>query len=157
MDHVCIHELFEAQAARTPEAVAVVFHDERVSYQELNRRANQLAHYLRRLGVGPEIQVGILLERSVEMIVGLLAILKAGGAYVPLDPQYPRERLAFMIEDARLKVLITQQGWRERCSGVDQVIEIEQESWRAEATENPPVMVGGGNLAYVIYTSGSTG
>src|SRR5215212_191512 len=102
-EDVCIHELFASQVARTPDAVAVVFDEAQVSYHELNRRANQLAHYLRRLGVGPEVQVGILLERSLEMIVALLGILKAGGAYVPLDPRYPTERLAFMIEDAELK------------------------------------------------------
>ena len=155
----CIHELFEQQVTRTPEAVAVVFDEVRVSYRELNRRANQLAHYLQRLGVGPEMQVGILLDRSLEMIIVMLAVLKAGGAYVPLDPRYPAERLAFMIEDAALKVLITQAGWRERLSGsaVSQVIEIEEESWHGEETENPQVDVTSGNLAYVIYTSGSTG
>ena len=163
---VCIHELFARQAARTPQAVAVVFQETRVTYDELNSRANQLAHHLRRLGVGPEVQVGILLERSVEMIVCLLGILKAGGAYVPLDPNYPTERLAFMIEDAELKVLLTQESWRERLGSttVDAVIEISrtgipacQESWRQEPTANPQVQVTPGNLAYVIYTSGSTG
>nr|QEO74679.1 condensation domain-containing protein [uncultured bacterium] len=155
----CIHELFERQVIRTPDAVAVIFHEARITYHELNCRANQLAHYLQRLGVGPEVQVGILLERSVEMIVGLLAVLKAGGAYVPLDPRYPAERLAFMIADAELKVLITQAGWRERLNGstVSQVIEIEEEHWRGEETANPHVSVASGNLAYVIYTSGSTG
>ncbi len=155
----CIHELFEAQVTRTPEAVAVVFAETRVSYRELNRRANQLAHYLRRLGVGPEMRVGILLDRSLEMIVAMLGVLKAGGAYVPLDPRYPAERLAFMLEDAALKVLLTQIGWRERLGGnaVTQVIEIEEENWRGEETENPQVDVTSGNLAYVIYTSGSTG
>ena len=112
-----IHELFEAQAERTPEAVAVVFpspgfsrcsEDKELTYQELNRRANQLAHYLRKLGVGPEVLVGICMERSLEMVIGLLGILKAGGAYVPLDPEYPKQRLAFMLEDAEPKVLLTQ-------------------------------------------------
>src|SRR5215218_795265 len=156
---VCIHELFERQVERTPDAVAVVFDEERVSYGELNRRANQLAHYLRRLGVGPETQVGILLERSVQMIVGLLGVLKAGCAYVPLDPRYPAERLAFMIADAELKVLITQAGWPERLdhTHVNEVVEIEKENWVGEGTENPAVGVQSGNLAYVIYTSGSTG
>ena len=156
---VCIHELFARQAAQTPEAVAVVFHEERVTYGELNRRANQLAHHLRRLGVGAEVQVGILLERSVEMIVSMLAVLKAEGAYVPLDPNYPAERLAFMIEDAELKVLLTQEKWRERLGGIDvrHVIEIEQESWTTEKTDDLEVQVSGSNLAYVIYTSGSTG
>ena len=97
----CIHELFEAQVERTPDAIAVVFEDQRLTYRELNQRANQLAHYLRKLGVGPEVLVGICVERSMEMIVGILGILKAGGAYVPLDPSYPDERLVFMLEDSR--------------------------------------------------------
>jgi len=109
----CIHQLFEAQVERTPDAVAVVFGTERLTYHELNRRANQLAHYLRSLGVGPEVLVGICLERSLEMVVGLLGILKAGGAYVPLDPEYPKERLAFMLEDAQVSVLLTQEQLQE--------------------------------------------
>ena len=104
----CIHELFETQVAKTPDAIAVVFADQRLTYWELNSRANQLAHYLRKLGVGPETLVGICMERSMEMIVGLLGILKAGGAYVPLDPIYPKERLAFMLEDSRAPFLLTQ-------------------------------------------------
>ena len=135
----CIHELFEGQVTRTPEAVAVVFDEARVSYRELNRRANQLAHYLRRLGVGPEMRVGILLDRSLEMIIVMLGVLKAGGAYVPLDPRYPAERQAFMIEDAALKVLITQAGWRERLGGsaVSQVIEIEEANWQRRRNREP--------------------
>ncbi len=92
----CLHQLFEEQVERTPEAVAVIFRDQQLTYRELNRRANQLAHYLRTLGIGPEVLVGICMERSVEMVVGLLGILKAGGAYVPLDPQYPEQWLAFL-------------------------------------------------------------
>src|SRR5215212_4412458 len=106
----CIHELFEEQVGRTPDSVAVLFEDEQLTYCELNRRANQLARHLRRLGVGPEMRVGICVERSLEMVVGLLGILKADGAYVPLDPDYPKERLSFMLEDARVPVLLTQQG-----------------------------------------------
>jgi non-ribosomal peptide synthetase component F len=105
----CIHELFEQQVEHTPEAIALVFATEQVSYRELNERANQLAHYLRQLGVGPEARVGICVERSVEMVVGLLGILKAGGAYVPLDAQYPEERLRFMLADAQVGVLLTQE------------------------------------------------
>jgi len=105
----CVHELFEAQVERNPEAVALVFEDEQLTYRELNRRANQLAHYLRKLGVGPEAPVGICLERSPEMVVGILGILKAGGTYVPLDPAYPRERLAFMMADTQTRVLLAQQ------------------------------------------------
>src|SRR5207248_74364 len=98
----CIHLLFEAQVERTPEAVAVVFDRQQLTYRELNQRANQLAHYLQKLSVGPDVLVGICVERSLEMVVGLLGILKAGGAYVPLDPTYPSERIAFMLEDAQV-------------------------------------------------------
>src|SRR4028118_1768190 len=103
---LCVHELFEEQVERTPDAVAAVFEDQQLTYRELDRRANQLARHLRALGVGPETLVGICLERSLEMVVGLLGILKAGGAYVPLDPAYPKERLAFMLEDASVGVLL---------------------------------------------------
>ncbi|MCB0208359.1 MAG: AMP-binding protein, partial [Anaerolineae bacterium] len=104
----CIHHLFEAQVERTPDAVAVVFDDRPLTYGELNRRANQLAHYLISLGVGPESLVGICLERSLAMVIGICGILKAGGAYVPLDPTYPAERLRFMLDDAQVPVLLTQ-------------------------------------------------
>src|SRR5262249_6188593 len=103
----CLHELIEEQVERSPEAVAVVFDQEQLTYAELNGRANQLARHLRKLGVGPEVRVGICLERSFEMVVGLLGILKAGGAYLPLDPEHPRERLSFMLEDALLPVVLT--------------------------------------------------
>ncbi len=105
----CIHQLFEAQVERTPEAIALVFAGEKVTYQQLNRRANQLAHHLRKLSIGPEVLVGVCVDRSIEMVVGLLGILKAGGAYVPLDPSYPAERLAYMLEDSGVQVLLTQQ------------------------------------------------
>src|SRR5262249_28264971 len=105
----CIHELFEAQVARTPDAVAVVFAEQALTYQELNRRANKLAHHLQGLGVGPEVRVGIYVERSIDMVVGLLGIIKAGGAYVPLDPSYPQERLTFILRDAQVPVWLTQQ------------------------------------------------
>ena len=101
--------MFEAQVAQTPDAVAVVCADAHLTYRELNRRANQVAHHLQTLGVGPEVLVGLCTERSLEMVVGLLGILKAGGAYVPLDPAYPQERLAFMLEDAQVSVLLTQE------------------------------------------------
>ena len=104
----CVHHLFEAQVERTPDAVAVVFEDQQLTYRELNARANQLAHYLKKQGVGPEVLVGICMERSLEMVIGLLAILKAGGAYVPLDPEYPQERLEFMIRDTGIRLLLTQ-------------------------------------------------
>ena len=103
----CIHELFEEQAERNPDAIAVVCEDRELSYRDLNRRSNQLAHYLRELGIGPEKLVAICLERSPELLVGLLGILKAGGAYVPIDPNYPQERLAFILEDTQAAVLLT--------------------------------------------------
>src|SRR5205807_325817 len=156
----CIHELFEAQVERTPEALAVVYEDEQLSYKQLNQRANQLAHYLQRHGVGPEVRVGLRMERSLEMVVGLLGILKAGGAYVPLDPAYPQERLAFMLADAQVPVLLTQQSLLARLPTNDaQVIclDADDETFCTESTTTPLSGVGPGNLAYVIYTSGSTG
>nr|VFJ65653.1 MAG: amino acid adenylation domain-containing protein [Candidatus Kentron sp. FW] len=156
----CVHELFEEQVTRDPDAVAVVFEDEKVSYGELNARANRLAHRLRALGVGPEVLVGLLNERSVEMIIGLLGILKAGGAYVPLDPEYPTERLAFMAEDADLKVLLCHGATRERlpkCTA--RVLDMDAEAQRiaGEDSENPEPLARPNHLAYIIYTSGSTG
>ena len=156
----CVHELFEAQAAKTPDAVAVVFGEEEVSYGELNTRANRLAHRLRKLGIGPEVLVGLFVERSVEMVVGLLAILKAGGAYVPLDPAYPEERLAFMAEDADLKVLLCHGETKERVPEYASYIldmDAEAAAIAGESAENPAPHAGASSLAYVIYTSGSTG
>lgn len=156
----CIHELFEEQVERTPEAVAVVFENMRLSYRELNRRANQLAHYLRKLGVGREVLVGICIQRSVEMIVGVLAILKAGGAYVPLDPSYPEDRLEFMLEDSQAWVLLTQESLvsslpETRAQRV--FLDKEGRGISQESEENLSSGVRASNLAYVIYTSGSTG
>ena len=116
----CIHELFEAQVKQTPDAVAVVFEDERLTYEELNQRANQLAHYLREQGVGPDVIVGLCIERSLEMIVGILGILKAGGAYLPLDPEYPAARINYMLEDAHVDIAVSRfelSGKACRCSG----------------------------------------
>ncbi|WP_449603935.1 AMP-binding protein, partial [Paenibacillus sp. Marseille-Q9583] len=156
----CLHERFEEQVRRNPEAVAVVFGEERVTYGELNRRANQWAHYLQSQGVGPDELVGIYVERSIEMLVGLLAVLKAGGAYVPLDPAYPHERIAYMLEDAQIQVLLTQ----EKLAGevpVSQAavycLDHEPADFPWEAVENAVSEVTPQNLAYVIYTSGSTG
>ena len=104
----CVHELFEQQAEQTPDAVAVVYEGEQLTYEALNRRTNQLAHHLRGMGVGAEVKVGVCLERSLGMVVGLLGVMKAGGAYLPLDASYPPERLAYMIEDARAAVVLTQ-------------------------------------------------
>ncbi|MBD2015192.1 amino acid adenylation domain-containing protein [Microcoleus sp. FACHB-53] len=156
----CIHELFEATVERTPEAVAVVFEGEQLTYRELNARANQLAHYLQALGVGPEVLVGICVERSLEMIVGLLGILKAGGAYVPLDPAYPFERLGFMLEDSSVPVLLTQSKLIEKLPPHSARVVCLDSDWKEidfYSKENPSSCVTPDNLAYVIYTSGSTG
>ena len=156
----CIHQLFEAQVARTPEAVAVVFEDQQLTYAELNARANQLAHHLIALGVGPEVLVGICLERSLELIVGLLGILKAGGAYVPLDPSYPAKRLEFMLHDTQAPVLLTQQGLLEQLPFYQGRLLCLDRDWpeiNSRSQDNPAPTVTSQSLAYVIYTSGSTG
>jgi len=160
-EDLCLHELVEAQVGRTPAAVAVVYEQEQLSYGELNERANQLAHYLQREGVGPESLVGILMERSVELVVTLLAVLKAGAAYVPLDPAYPGERLSFMIADAGVELLLTQGELAERVrvGAAVPVLNVERQ-WAQvaeQAKQNPESGVRGENLAYVIYTSGSSG
>ncbi len=152
----CLHQLFTEQAEQTPDAVAVVFEDEQLTYHQLNARANQVAHCLQQLGVLPEIKVGICVERSLEMIVGILGILKAGGAYVPLDPTYPQERLAFILEDAAITVLLMQNRLLEMLpTFTGSVVCLEEVI--AESQENPVSEVTTDNLAYVIYTSGSTG
>jgi amino acid adenylation domain-containing protein len=163
----CIHQLFETQVEKTPEATAVSFEEQRLSYAELNARANQLAHYLYGLGVRPEERVGICLERSLEMVVGLMGVLKAGGAYLPLDPAYPAARLAFMLEDARPSVLITTMELLERWSAPPQAgmemgyrivcLDTLETTLAALAGSNPVSGVAPANPAYVIYTSGSTG
>jgi amino acid adenylation domain-containing protein len=159
-DDKCIHELFEEQVGRTPESVAVVCAGQALTYGELNARANQLAHYLRGLGVGAEVPVGICVERSPEMIVGVLGILKAGGAYVPLDANYPLERLSFMVEDTGMPVLLTQEHLLDQLPAHwGQVVCLDRD-WHeiAAASEaNPEKLTASDNLAYVIYTSGSTG
>src|SRR5919199_263585 len=157
---VCIHQLFEAQSERTPDAVAGVFESEQLSYCELNRRANKIAHHLRSLGVRPDVLVGICVERSLEIVVGLLGILKAGGAYVPLDPAYPQERLAFMLEDSQVPILLTQQRLVDRLPSHQAHVVCLDSDWEAiaqQSQENPKSAVTAENLAYVIYTSGSTG
>jgi amino acid adenylation domain-containing protein len=157
---VCLHQLIEQQVENTPEQTAVVFEGEQISYRELNERANQLAHHLRSLGVKAESPVGILLERSVEMVVALLGVLKAGGAYVPLDPEYPAERLRFMLEDAQVAVLITQQRLAATLPSLTaQLLRIDEEAEMLAQYEssNPELLGGAENLAYIIYTSGSTG
>jgi len=157
---VCIHQLFEAQVEKTPNAVAVVFEGQQLTYQELNQRANQLAHYLQKLGVSPEVLVGICVQRSLEMVISILAILKAGGAYVPLDPVYPQERLAYMLADAQVSVLLTQKHLLETLPAHNaQTVYLDQDEnlLITQSTANPISNATSENLAYVIYTSGSTG
>ena len=156
----CIHQLFESQVERTPDAVAVVFENQQLTYRELNQQANQLAHYLQTLGVRPEVLVGICVERSLEMVVGLLGILKAGGAYVPLDPHYPQERLSYMLEDAQVSVILTQQHLLEKLQQHQTQLVYLDTDWRLISQLNqdhPLTAIQTTNLAYVIYTSGSTG
>jgi amino acid adenylation domain-containing protein len=156
----CLHQLFEAQVERTPAAVAVVCEDEQLTYRELNGKANQLAHHLQQQGVGPEVLVGLCVERSLAMMVGLLGILKAGGAFVPLDPTYPSERLAFMIEDAQAAVLLTQQSLFERLPRSEAKVICLDTEWEVisqQSAENVISGIRGENLAYMLYTSGSTG
>ncbi len=157
---VCIHELFEVQVERTPDTVAVVFEDQQLTYRELNARANQLAHHLRSLGVKPEGFVGICVERSLSMVIGLLAILKAGGAYVPLDPVNPKERLAFILSDAAVSVLLTQQHLIENLPQHQTRVVCLDTNWEniaQQSQQNPISECTTDNLAYIIYTSGSTG
>ena len=156
----CIHELFEEQAKRSPEAVAVVFENKHLTYEELNRNANQLAHFLRGLGVKPEVPVGICVERSLDLIVGLLGIWKAGGAYVPLDPAYPKERITFILENASIQILISQGPLAPVVSrpGIQTVALDEDWPLIVEGPiENPDNGISVENLAYIIYTSGFTG
>ncbi|MEH2120069.1 non-ribosomal peptide synthetase [Nostoc sp.] len=156
---ICIHQLFETQVEKTPNAIAVVFENEQISYRELNQRANQLAHYLQSLGVGSEVLVGLCVERSLEMVVGVLGILKAGGAYVPLDYAYPQERLAFMLQDAQVSVLVTQEKLKAGLPNHQAEIICLDTNWqfRDYGLDNPTHNITSNNLAYVIYTSGSTG
>jgi amino acid adenylation domain-containing protein len=156
----CIHHLFEAQVEHTPGALALIFEEQQLTYHELNTRANQLAHYLQTLGVGPEVPVGLCMERSVEMVVGLLAVLKAGGAYVPLDPAYPSKRLAFLLQDSQMSVLLTQEQLRTRLPehrAREICLDTDWERIAKQSQTNAKSKVKAENLAYVIYTSGSTG
>ncbi len=156
----CLHRLFEAQVSRTPDAIAVTFEGRHLTYRELNQRANQLAHALQARGVGPDVLVGLCLERSLEMVVGILGVLKAGGAYVPLDPSYPRERLGFILEDTQVAVLLTQQPLATRlpeCKATVICIDSEWDGIASQRSDNPVSSVTAEHLAYVIFTSGSTG
>lgn len=157
----CVHQLFEEQAERSPSAVAVAFNNQQLTYRELNERANQLAHHLREQGVQTDMRVGIGVERSLEMVVGLLGILKAGGAYVPLDPDYPRERLGFMLEDADVDLLVTTTALEARFPSVGGprvvLLDSEESGFHAYPTSNPIDGQGPDDLVYVTYTSGTTG
>jgi len=156
----CLHQCIEAQVERTPDAIALLCEHEQLTYRELNTRANQLAHHLQQLGVGPEVMVGVCLERSLEMIVGLLAIFKAGGVYVPLDPDYPRERLAFLLADSHMQVLLTQRRLLSRLPAQQARLVCLDSDWQAisqQSETNPNSKVQADQSAYVIYTSGSTG
>jgi amino acid adenylation domain-containing protein len=158
--HCCIHQLFEAQVEQTPDAIALAFEQQQLSYSELNRHANQLAHHLQQLGIGPDVRVGICVQRSLEMVVGLLGILKAGGAYVPLDPTYPPERLAFILQDSQMPVLLTQQSLVSELPAHDAHIVCLDTDWAviSQTQQDHPISdVQPQHLSYVIYTSGSTG
>ncbi|MEA5617994.1 amino acid adenylation domain-containing protein [Cronbergia sp. UHCC 0137] len=159
-DHKSIHQLFEEQAEIMPENIAVAFEDQELTYQELNHRANQLAHYLQKLGVKPEVLVGIYVGRSLEMIIGLLGILKAGGAYVPLDSNYPQERLAFMLADTQAPILLTQQSLVNKLPASKTHIICLDTDWEKisnQSQDNLTCNAIADNLAYITYTSGSTG
>jgi natural product biosynthesis luciferase-like monooxygenase protein len=159
-DAVCVHRLIEEQAARTPDTVALTCEGRSLTYADLNARANQLARRLASLGVGPETLVGLMAERSVELMVGLLAIHKAGGAYVPLDPAYPRDRIAYMVEDSRVAVLLTQERLRDELPKHRAEVVCLDSDWPSVSGESSEPFDGGAqphHLAYVIYTSGSTG
>ncbi|MEM1395807.1 MAG: AMP-binding protein, partial [Cyanobacteria bacterium P01_H01_bin.150] len=156
----CIHQLFEEQVEKTPLSIAVVFEEEQLTYEQLNQRANQLAHHLQTLGVKPEVLVGICVEHSIEMVVGLLGILKAGGAYVPIDPNYPQERISYMLKDSAVGVLLTQNSLLESLPEHNARVVCLDSDWdeiEQYSQENLDIGVDSDNLAYVIYTSGSTG
>ncbi|MBD2131004.1 amino acid adenylation domain-containing protein [Sphaerospermopsis sp. FACHB-1094] len=160
INYQCVHVLFEEQVEKTPDNIAVVYKQENLTYRELNNRANQLAHHLKSLGVKPETRVGICVERSPEMVIGILAILKAGGAYVPLDPAYPIERLALMLEDVQTPILLTQTHLQNRLPRNQQTVvnlDTDGEIIAQYSADNLPCEVTPDNLAYIIYTSGSTG
>src|SRR6185436_6470591 len=156
----CIHQIFQERARRAPDDVAVIFGEERVTYGELNARANRLAHYLRARDVGPEVRVAICVERSVDMIVGLLGILKAGGAYVPLEPKYPAERMSFILADCQARLLLTQHQLRDvlPVAAVETIyLDAEMPAIMRESAGDPVLLTSAENAAHVIYTSGSTG
>ena len=157
--NLCLHEFIEVQASQVPDRTALLFEDRSLGYRELNEAANKLAHRLRTMGVGPDMLVGVCMERSLEMVVALLGVLKAGGAYVPLDPSYPEERLSYMLQDAQVSVLLTQARFVKHLPAIEKTLCLDA-GWDAdwpEATDNLSTEVQPRNLAYMIYTSGSTG
>ena len=159
-NETCIHHLFEAQARRSPNNTAIVFEGQQLTYAQLNARTNRLAHYLRAIGIGPDVTVAICMERCAELVVGILGILKAGGAYVPLDPAHPGERLSFLLDDARAAVVLTQAGLLERlpAHGIRAVcLDSDWDTIAAGSEEDPAAHAAAGSLAYILYTSGSTG
>ena len=153
----CVHQLFEEQVAKTPDAVAVVYEDHHLSYGELNRKANQMAHYLRHLGVRPDDRVAIALERSVALIAAELAILKCGASYVPIDPNFPEQRKAFCLSDCAAKVLLFSDEVAVPHSHSVVTLNVDHETWGTEPFDNLQVSVDCESVAYVMYTSGSTG
>ncbi|MBN9134168.1 MAG: amino acid adenylation domain-containing protein, partial [Nitrosospira multiformis] len=159
LSHRFVHDLIEQNAERQPEAIALLMDEQELSYAELNERANRLAHHLARMGVGPEVRVGVAMERSLEVIVTLLAVLKAGGTYVPLDPEYPVERISFMVKDSGMSLLLTEEKLLARLGGGFgvQVLLLDSLDLMAESGSDPDIPLHEHNLAYIIYTSGSTG
>ena len=152
-----IHELFEVQAEKTPDSVAVVFEDETLTYRELNARANQLARVLRTRGLKPDHLIGIMVNRSVDMVIAALGVWKSGGAYVPIDPEYPRDRIQYMLEESKAQLLLTQQAFSEQVSFSGEVIYLEDQSIQAAEATNLESVTKLNDLAYVIFTSGTTG
>ncbi|MDZ8067344.1 MAG: amino acid adenylation domain-containing protein [Nostoc sp. DedQUE08] len=160
LEYTCIHNWFEQQCDRTPDNIAIVYKNQQLTYRELNSRANQLAHYLQQLGVKPDVMVGLCVERSLFMVIGLLAVLKAGGAYVPIDPSYPLERKTFILNDSQMPVLLSQQHLIADLAtdGIKVIcIDSDWQTIKQQKVENPITKTTELNLAYVIYTSGSTG
>jgi amino acid adenylation domain-containing protein len=157
---VCLHQLIDEQAGRTPDQIAVVFEQQALTYGELNRRANQLAHHLQALGVEPDVLVGLFVERSLEMLVGIVGILKAGGAYVPIDPDYPKARIGYLLEDSKASIVLTQEALVDKLpsfAGQSICLDGDWADIGCESGENPVTQVKPENLAYVLFTSGSTG
>jgi len=157
----CLHELFEQQVEKTPDAIAVIFEGQQLTYRELNNKANQVAHYLKNLGVGPENLVGLCLDRSLDMLIGLYGILKAGGAYLPLDPTYPMDRISFMLEDAGVNVVVTEQKWQDKLTDMTSAsllcLDSQWDDIAQHSKDNLVNDANANNLIYIIYTSGSTG